>query len=211
MKSVTHSPRRFRSLPVALAALLLFAPIASPQQEGPTEGSETAQPPAAQAAGDIRLPTPESDTQKRYLGLDVSETFALSDIDAQVLLIEVFSMYCPHCQREAPRVNELFERMTADEAIRDRVKLIGIGVGNSTYEVGVFQKQYEVAFPLFPDPTMAISRQLGAERTPTFIGFVRDGGEEMRQFLFQPGEFGEPEAFLKTVLDTAGVGVEPTG
>src|SRR5690606_15376258 len=102
----------------------------------------------------IRLDAPESPNARAYLGLQDAKTFSIGDIQTRILLIEVFSMYCPHCQREAPAVNTLYQQIIDRGDLADRIKIIGIGVGNSSFEVGVFQKTYNVPFPLFPDPSM---------------------------------------------------------
>ena len=51
---------------------------------------------------DFKLPIPEHSADKEYLGLTTSGAFAIAQIKAQVVIIEIFSMYCPYCQREAP-------------------------------------------------------------------------------------------------------------
>jgi hypothetical protein len=60
---------------------------------------------------EIRLTAPEQLPQRACLGLDRAGDFAIAEIRAEVLIIEIFSMYCPYCQKEAPRVNRLFETM----------------------------------------------------------------------------------------------------
>ena len=41
-------------------------------------------------------------------------------------------------------MNEMFRKIEADAKLKDRVKLIGIGVGNSAFEVQHFKKTYEI-------------------------------------------------------------------
>ena len=70
--------------------------------------------PVGQELPEIRLPIPSDISHKQYLGLTGEGTFKLSEIKASVVIIEIFSMYCPHCQREAPTVNEFFEKIEHD-------------------------------------------------------------------------------------------------
>ena len=127
----------------------------------------------APAAGDLlvgmRLETPEAPEKRAYLGLAESGTFDPTTLTGRLLVIEVFSMYCPHCQREAPAVNRLYQAIEASKNLRGNVKMIGIGVGNSTYEIDHFRKHYQIDFPLFPDEDFAIHKDLGEVRTPFFI------------------------------------------
>ncbi|MBL0715287.1 MAG: AhpC/TSA family protein, partial [Desulfosarcina sp.] len=57
-----------------------------------------------------------------------------------------------------------------DPQLKGRIKIIGIGVGNTPYEIGRFRQTYAIPFPLFADRSRALSMQLEARQTPTFIG-----------------------------------------
>jgi peroxiredoxin len=165
-------------------------PVAQP---GPSES-----PPPAMV-----LPVPADRVQQNYLGLDTTGNFALADIQAQVLLIEVFSMYCPHCQREAPNVNRLYRRIIDDPSLASRVKMIGIGVGNTTYEVDLYRKTFEIPFPLFPDRSRHLARQLEIRETPTFVGFAFAPDGTLRRILHVSGPIGDVEEFLTRLLELA--------
>lgn len=127
----------------------------------------------APVAGDLlvnmHLDTPDAPDKRAYLGLAENGTFDPTTITGRLLVIEIFSMYCPHCQREAPAVNRLYQSIQASETLRGQVKMIAIGVGNSTYEVDYFRKHYDIEFPLFPDEDFVIHQALGEVRTPFFI------------------------------------------
>lgn len=148
----------------------------------------------------VALPVPADETDRRYLGIgQKSGQFTLGDIDAEIIIVEIFSMYCPHCQRHAPTANKLYEIIEADKKTRGRVKLIGIGVGNSAYEVKFFKKKYTIPFPLFDDGNSLILNQLTGIRTPTFFG-VRKTGSKVEAFFIDQGPHDDPEAFLKNVI-----------
>ncbi|MGB8719373.1 MAG: TlpA disulfide reductase family protein [Desulfobacterales bacterium] len=155
----------------------------------------------------IELEAPGDADQLRYLGLQAAEPFRIGDIQSEVVILQIFSMYCPHCQREAPDVNRLFETIEADRRYRGRVKLIGIGAGNSGFEVGVFRQSFTIPFPLFADENLTIHRQLGEVRTPYFFGvrIAEDGAA--RVFYSRPGGLDgtAPHKFLKTLRENAGL------
>lgn len=145
----------------------------------------------------VSLTVPASAEHREYLGLKASGTFTLTDIRARVILIEIFSMYCPYCQREASNVNRLYEAVQADPVLSDAVRMLGIGVGNSAYEVDFFRSTYSIGFPLFADGDFVIHKCLGELRTPYFIGLVNPGNNGLDLFLSKGGELGDLDAFLE--------------
>lgn len=151
------------------------------------------------------LPMPQDEPGKSYLGLDGTENFKIGQIKAQILIIEVFSFYCPHCQRAASQVNELYQEIQNRPDLKAKIKMIGIGVGNSPYEVNSFKEKYKVPFPLFSDQRMEIAKMLGVRGTPTFIGVKihRKGFQE--QFNFGEGGFQDTRQFLSEIVKLSGL------
>jgi thiol-disulfide isomerase/thioredoxin len=148
--------------------LSILACLAIAVFSGPA-GAKTFHVNGAALAG-IQLPIPENNAEKEYLGLSGKGTFSLSQLKEATLVIEVFSMYCPHCQHEAPVVNQLHRMIEKDASLKKDVKLVGIGIGNTPFEVEVFRKKYRVLFPLFPDDSFQIQKvSKDRFRTPTFI------------------------------------------
>ena len=59
----------------------------------PTGASKVLPPPEGGVLPDIVLTVPDTPKQKEYLGLNVQGTFKITEIKAEVVIIEVFSMY----------------------------------------------------------------------------------------------------------------------
>lgn len=150
---------------------------------------------------EIILSVPEKPEHQEYLGLIQDETFRLPQVEAQVLIVEIFSMYCPYCQREAPIVNELYRKIENSRKLRGRVKLIGIGVGNSSFEIEVFQKQYNISFPLFSDADFTIQKKLDEVAIPYFICLRIDKNRTPRVFYKRVDGFEDADQFLEFILD----------
>jgi len=146
---------------------------------------------------------PADANHRAYLGLEQTDrldqaegTADATAIKGRLLLIEIFSMYCPHCQREAPDVNRLYQAIEAAPQLRGQVKMIGIGVGNSGFEVNHFRKHYQIEFPLFPDEDFKIHKDLGEVRTPFFIIGGLDPENRGKVLWTGAGKMGPQEAFL---------------
>jgi peroxiredoxin len=153
----------------------------------------------------ITLPVPQDQNAKNYLGLTGEESFTISQIKAQVVIIEIFNMYCNNCQNEAPRVNELYKAVGKDQNLKGTIKMIGIGVGNTPLEVEVFRKTYGVPFPLFPDEDYSIHKAIGEVRTPYFIGVKINADKSLSVFHTKEGGFKDPVQFLKQLVTSAGL------
>ncbi|OGP54969.1 MAG: hypothetical protein A2Y65_02520 [Deltaproteobacteria bacterium RBG_13_52_11] len=153
----------------------------------------------------MKLPVPQTPSAKSYLGLTGEGSFAISQIKAQVVIIEIFNMYCSNCQREAPKVNELYRAVDKDPNLKGKIKIIGIGAGNTPLEAEVFRKNYQVPFPLFPDEDYAIHKAIGEVRTPFFICAKRNADGSLNVFHTNKGGFQAPAQFLKQIVTLSGL------
>ena len=153
----------------------------------------------------INLPLPKNPAERGYLGLSGSGFFKIPQIKADVVIIEIFSMYCPYCQKDAPGINQLYDLIENNPDLKNKIKLVGIGAGNSPYEVEVFKKTYAVPFPLFPDKDFTIHKACGEVRTPYFI-VVKINDDKTHQIVHsQLGEYPGAELFLELVLKSSGL------
>ncbi|HOO39989.1 MAG TPA: TlpA disulfide reductase family protein [Syntrophales bacterium] len=145
---------------------------------------------------DITLSAPKDSGDKDYLGWGWGNSFKIPEIKAPYVLIEIFSMYCPYCQGEAPNVNKLYAKIQANPKLKDKIRLIGIGVGNTAFEVNTFRTRYKIPFPLFPDADYVIHKQVGEVRTPYFIGVKINADGTTRILYSQLGVLGDVDQFL---------------
>jgi hypothetical protein len=151
----------------------------------------------------FELPIPQNNAHANYLGISGPGNFKITQIKSPVLIIEIFSKNCAHCQIATPSVHRLYLAIQARPDLKEKIKIIGIGANNDTKEVDLFQKNYHVPFPLFPDPHDVISKKLGGVILPTFIGVKNNGDGTMEKFLLQSGEFRDANNFLAEILERA--------
>ena len=163
-------------------------------------------PPVGGDLPDFELTIPSDANDNAYLNLPGGMiafgrgAFKVPQIKAPVVILQVFSMYCPHCQDDAPNVNALYRLIGNNPATKGKVKIIGIGAGNNPYEVGLFKKHYQIPFPLFPDANFSIHKKLGEVRTPYFI-VIRIQPDGSHKVVYSHlASFGDPEQFLNTVI-----------
>jgi thiol-disulfide isomerase/thioredoxin len=185
---------------ITLSLCLLAAAVI-----GVSAAASTAPPTEGGILPDIILSLPQDPVHRDYLGLKGSDSFKIPEIRASVVIIEIFSMYCPHCQREAPTINRMYRKIEGTPELKNKVKIIGIGVGNSAFEVQHFKKTYDIPFPLFPDGDFKIHKQLGEVRTPYFIG-VRIGEDGSHKVFYS--SLGGPKdagAMLDDLIQKSGL------
>jgi len=181
---------------LVLFLFVMFTGTASAVAKPPSEGD---------LLPEIVLTGPKILDQQKYLGLSSENTFTIPQIKARVVIVEIFSMYCPYCQAEAPALNELYDKIQNNSSLKDRFKLIGIGAGNTTFEVEHFRNTYKIPFPLFPDDDFSIHKKIGEVRTPYFfaVGINKDGTH--RILYSHPGRLENHDQFINMLLQRAGL------
>lgn len=134
------------------------------------------------------------------LGLQGNEPYPLSNIKAKTIILVAFSMYCPHCQREAPALNELSTLIKTKGLDKD-IKMIGVGIGNSDFEVNVFREKYAVTYPLFSDPDFVTNKAIGEVGTPYFYVLNMDPkNKEIKVAHTLLGRMESVEGYLDQVV-----------
>ncbi len=195
------APGRMTLLRTLLLAVLLalLSACATPTRAEPV--------PASAPFPDIPLENAATPVQLAALGLSGDGPWKLSDIrpalpatpdKAPLVLIEIFSMYCPHCQREAPHMNRLAELLAASP-LKGRVTIIGVGAGNTPMEVDLFRERYGVTIPLFADPDLAVHEQVGEPGTPHFFLVSLKNRAAPATLFSRTGRMASPQSFLDEI------------
>ena len=187
-----------RNLYFALAVILmLFTPVLVESSQELTVNADKLK--------NLKFDAPENLIDKKYLGLPDGKNFHLGQVRSNYLIIELFSMYCPVCQRGAGTVNQVYDLIQNTQAIRDNFKVVGIGVGNTPYEVSVFKKKFQVVFPLIADDNFIVQKALSSDiRTPTFVVAKLSGKNQLEIVLTRVGEIKDAGEFIRTLENTLG-------
>src|SRR6266508_1000893 len=161
-----------------------------------------ASPPPTPAVADNRLPSPQAESERKYLGLSSTiERFSLDNVQADVLVLDFFDMYCHVCQARAPHMND-FYKLLQSRGLDSRVRVLGVGVGDTPKEVTVFKEKFGLPFPVFPDRAGSFTKQFGKIRVPNVIVLKRRLGHF--EVVYQESSLPDnPEQFLAKVLSYA--------
>ena len=99
---------------------------------------------------------------------------------AEVVVLNFFDMYCPHCQTAAKHVNKVYD-MTLSRGMGSRIDFYAIGWGNTPMECEMYRKRFNVKYKIIPDRDLSISRRHGDFRPPLLIA-LRKHGDRWSEF-----------------------------
>ena len=106
-----------------------------------------------------------SSADAAYLGvaemINRSGKFHAEDVWGEVLVLELFNRFCFGCQQGASLLNKAYETVASDPALSTKVRFVGVGVGNNMKTVNDFRREFDVLFPLVPDPRFTILDAIG--------------------------------------------------
>lgn len=125
---------------------------------------------------ELFFPNVLNEQERGYLGLNKEETFSLRNIEVELVMVEFLNKYCYHCQVQAPVFNLVYRAIEADENLRSKVKIVGIGAGNTRFQLEKFREEKGIPFPLVPDADFEAYDAVGSPKTP-FTVLVRKDRE----------------------------------
>lgn len=149
-----------------LMLLMLFLGFAIPAFGGPL------------AEGD-RIPTlalkvPQDPAAQDQLGLQGKSSFALADLKAELIFLEVIGIYCPFCVKQSPGFKTLHGRLNKGK-LKGRVAMFGLAAGGTDEEVRKLLGTGQYVFPVISDPDFAAHKLLGEPLTPYTMVCRPDG------------------------------------
>jgi peroxiredoxin len=153
----------------------------------------------------IRLPISTDSDEKIYLGLSGEGFFEIPQIKAEGVLIKIFNIYCPVCQSSALAMANLYRQIENNPDLKNKIKLIGIGAGNTLTEIEVFRQTNNIPFPIFPDEDLTIHNLLGEVKIPSFIAIrmKKDGSHKI--VYTHLGGLGDTALFLALMVEAYGI------
>ncbi len=129
----------------------------------------------------------------------------LSDVAAPYLLIYFFNVYCEQCAKDIPSVNKVFELLDG-QGFSSRIKMLGLGVNNSQFEINFFRNKYSVPMPCFPlqDP-IAKLHHVDPEH-PNYVLVYLNRNKKLETIFHKETPITTAENLTTEVLRAAGYG-----
>jgi thiol-disulfide isomerase/thioredoxin len=110
------------------------------------------EPKVGQSVGNFKFPAPLDDADAKYLGLAKAAAFTLKEVKSPYVLVEQFNTTCPHCLVQAPIMNQLFDKVEQDAALKGKIKFVALGQGNDGNAVKMWKAFQKIKFPVIADP-----------------------------------------------------------
>ncbi len=183
------------------AMLYALAPWSTMFPATPVHGAaidSPALPRAGDAFPDQTFTAPAQKNRAEYLGVAANATFALSDLKRKYILLQLFNVYCPHCQAEAREFNHAWNLLSRPALAKD-LSFMAVAVGNSLFEVKLFRDKYNVAHPVVLDPDYAFHENVGSPGTPTYFLLKNDGAKGLKVVWVLEGRYKSPDQFVADV------------
>jgi peroxiredoxin len=156
---------------------------------------------------EVEFPESVSAEQATYLGTVPGHKVKLSGVKADVIILEVFNIYCYHCQRQVPNMNELY-RLINKANLSGKIKIIGVAMSNTEIEVGIFKKKFNVFFPIFSDPDNSLYRVAGRGEAPYLNVLKSDGRGNIEKLYAIERNLPEAEKLLNSIMESSGINME---
>jgi len=163
------------------------------------EGDGVFRPVALAALPGVQLFDALTPAQRAYLGLGASGPFTIGAVRGDLVVVEFFNSSCYACALMAPVMDLAWRQVDARTELKDRVRFVGIGVGNTPEQVRDFHDRYDTPFPMIADPEFAAFDALGtAEGTP-YLLLLRRGTDGTLAARAQVGHIPKADVVVAAI------------
>ena len=130
-----------------------------------------------------------STEERVYLGIQKKSTFSLNDITSPFILVDMTNTYCVSCKKNIKIFNEVYKKTLKDKNLKEKIKVIGIAIGNNKTEVDYFRNEHRILYPIIIDPEFTVHKALGEPRVPYTMFIRRDTKKKEIIFKVHKGVF----------------------
>lgn len=141
------------------------------------EGDGVFRPVALAALPGVPLRDALTPEQRAYLGLGASGLFTVGGVRGDLVVVEFFNSSCFACALMAPVMDQAWHKVDARADLKDRVRFVGIGVGNTPEQVRDFHARYDTPFPMVADPEFAAFDALDTVEGTPYLMLLRRGSD----------------------------------
>jgi len=117
----------------------------------------------------IALKVPADPKDVAYLGISGEKPFFVSDVKADLLLVEIMNINCGSCQRQAPIYNKLYDLIESTPETKGRIKMIAIATGSEDKYIKEYRDYFKAHYPIFADPALHVYSAIGKSPVPLAI------------------------------------------
>jgi peroxiredoxin len=123
------------------------------------------------------------------------ETYTLSDLQGQAVLVNIWATWCPPCRAEMPAIQAMYDEYKEQGLV---VLAINSTVQDNPLDIAPFVQQYSLTFPILLDETGEVSRAYQVRSLPSSYFINRQG-------IITEVVIGGPmsEALLRTRIEEA--------
>jgi hypothetical protein len=136
-----------------------------------------------------------------YLDIPRKKKFSLKDMKGTLFVLEVFSTFCLSCPKNIPVLNAVYAGTINDPALKGKVKVMGLAVGNTENEIKQYNREFKVSYPVLTDYSFAVHKALGNVRVPFTIFVKRDVKGQCVVVSTHQGVYNSAEDIMKTLRD----------
>ena len=158
-----------------VSAIIVFLGYGNASAIGDKESSKVKTISEGMSLPQFTLNSPGSSDEQEYLGLKDMKPFSWSQISAKIIILELFSFYCPHCRKQGPVLNKIYKFIQKDPKLANNIKMLGLAAGGDQSKVDMWKSSLHVPFPLFSDPDTSIWQKFGKPGVPCTLIVTNSG------------------------------------